>query len=507
MPCEPSVTDPTMSALARDVRARAAGNKITFVSGNFNILHPGHLRLFRFAAELGGRLVVGVNADGNEGVTVEQSLRLEDVRAIGAVHEAIALTEAPEAFIARLRPENVVKGKEYQGLHNVEQAIVDLYGGTLLFSSGEVRFYSSELLSPVLGPMVKSTIVKPSDFPRRNGFTIESLAQTLEAFSNMKVVVIGDLIVDEYINCDPLGMSREDPTLVVTPVESKRFVGGAGIVAAHAQGLGANVTFISVAGDDEAAQFAKAELAKQKVDVQIFTDPTRPTTLKQRFRASGKTLLRVNHLRQLSVSPDLQGQLIQAAKAALFDADVLLFADFNYGCLAQPVVDHISALGRERGVLMAADSQASSQMSDISRFKGMCLITPTEHEVRLALREQEAGLIIIAERLQRVAEVENVVITLGSEGLLIYAPQKGNYHTDRLPAFNGAPKDVAGAGDSFFTCAAMALRAGADIWQATYLGSVAAAWQVSHIGNTPLTIANLLREFSNPALKIQEYQL
>jgi bifunctional ADP-heptose synthase (sugar kinase/adenylyltransferase) len=197
----------------------------------------------------------------------------------------------------------------------------------------------------------------------------------------------------------------------------------------------------------------------------------------------------------------------QAAEAALFDADVLLFADFNYGCLAQPVVDHISALGRERGVLMAADSQASSQMSDISRFKGMCLITPTEHEVRLALREQEAGLIIIAERLQRVAEVENVVITLGSEGLLIYAPQKGNYHTDRLPAFNGAPKDVAGAGDSFFTCAAMALRAGADIWQATYLGSVAAAWQVSHIGNTPLTIANLLREVSNPALKIQEYQL
>lgn len=494
-----------MHMLALEVRARAAGAKIIFISGNFNILHPGHLRLFRFAAELGGRLVVGVNADGNEGVTVEQALRLEDVRAIAAVHEAIALAEEPEVFIARLRPDYVVKGKEHQGLQNVEQAIVDGYGGTLLFSSGEVRFYSSELLSSDRGHRAKSTIIKPTDFPHRNGFGIDGLAATVEAFSRLKVVVIGDLIVDEYINCDPLGMSREDPTLVVTPVESKRYVGGAGIVAAHARGLGAAVTFISVAGDDDSAQFARAELTDKRVDVQIFTDPTRPTTLKQRFRASGKTLLRVNHLRQLSVSPDLQGQLIQAAEAALEDADVLLFADFNYGCLAQPVVDQISACGKARGVLMAADSQASSQMSDISRFKGMCLITPTEHEVRLALREEEAGLIIIAERLQRAAEVENLVITLAGEGLLIYAPKGETYHTDRLPAFNNAPKDVAGAGDSFFTCAAMALRAGADIWQATYLGSIAAAWQISHVGNTQLTAAELLREVSSPILKIQEF--
>ena len=207
-----------------------------------------------------------------------------------------------------------------------------------MFSSGEVRFYSSELISSELGSTAKSTIVKPTDFPRRNGFTIGGLAANVEAFSRLKVVVIGDLIVDDYINCDPLGMSREDPTLVVTPVESKRYVGGAGIVAAHARGLGAAVTFISVAGDDDAAHFSRSELAKQGVDVQIFTDVTRPTTLKQRFRASGKTLLRVNHLRQISVSAELQDQLVQAAEAALQDADVLLFADFNYGCLAQSVV-------------------------------------------------------------------------------------------------------------------------------------------------------------------------
>jgi rfaE bifunctional protein kinase chain/domain len=496
--------DAVMDALAREARVGAKGGDIYFVSGNFNILHPGHLRLFRFAAELDGRLVVGINKDDAEGVSVEQSVRVESVRAIAAVHDAIALAEPAERFIARLRPEYVVKGREYEGLQNSEQQIVDGYGGALLFSSGEVRFSSIELLQSEYVTLGHSGIYKPVDYPRRNGFQIADLKDALEKFHGLKVVVIGDLMIDEYINCDALGMSREDPTLVVTPVESKRFVGGAGIVAAHARGLGASVRFISVAGQDEQAEFARQELHNRGVEAEIFTDSTRPTTLKQRYRASGKTLLRVNHLHQLSIGPALQEQLAAAAESALHDADILLFADFNYGCLPQAVVDRLVAFGQARSIMMAADSQASSQMSDISRFKGMSIITPTEHEVRLALREGEAGLAVIAERLQRAAQAENVVITLASEGLLIHAPQNGAYHTDRLPAFNTAPKDVAGAGDSFFICAALALRAGVDIWRAAYLGSLAAACQVSRIGNAPLTSAELLSEIANPANIVHE---
>lgn len=499
-----SSKDELMDALARDVREGVEGDDVCFVSGNFNILHPGHLRLFRFAAQLGGRLVVGINADDAEGVSVEQSLRVEDVRAIGAVHQAIALKESAERFIARLRPEYVVKGREYEGLRNSEQEIVNGYGGALIFSSGEVRFSSMELLQSEYVTLGHSGIYKPVDYPRRNGFQIVDLADALEKFRGLKVVVIGDLMIDEYINCDPLGMSREDPTLVVTPVQSKRFVGGAGIVAAHALGLGASVKFISVAGHDEQAEFARRELHARGVEVEILTDSTRPTTLKQRYRASGKTLLRVNHLRQLSISPALQEQLTAAAESALHDADILLFADFNYGCLPQPVVDRLVAFGQARAIMMAADSQASSQMADISRFRGMSIITPTEHEVRLALHEGEAGLAVIAERLQRAAQAENVVITLASEGLLIHAPHNGAYRTDRLPAFNTAPKDVAGAGDSFFVCAALALRAGVDIWRAAYLGSLAAACQVSRIGNTPLTAAELLSEIANSANIVHE---
>jgi rfaE bifunctional protein kinase chain/domain len=489
-----------MQRAAAKIRQRfGQGQPIVFVSGNFNILHPGHLRLLRFAAELGGTLVVGVNSDDTTGVTMPQPVRLQGVQAIGAVVEAVALSEPPEQFIARLRPEIVVKGKEYADRINAEQSVVESYGGRLVFSSGEVRFASKALLEREYSETQYSVIRKPADYPARNRFRIADLGKIPPRFADLRVVVVGDLIVDEYISCDPIGMSQEDPTIVVTPIESKLFVGGAGIVAAHARGLGARAHYIAVSGDDESAAFARDTLEAQGVDVDLFVDSTRPTTRKQRYRATGKTLLRVNHLRQHAIEPDHQQRVLAAVDAALDGADILLFADYNYGCLPQPLVEAISERARARGVMMAADSQASSQLSDVSRFKHMTLITPTEREARLALHDQDSGLVVVADRLQRAAQATNVVVTLGAEGLLIHAPEQDAYRTDRLPAFNTVPKDVAGAGDSFFTCTAMALRLGVDIWAAAYLGSLAAACQVSRVGNMPLTAAELMTEISYPA--------
>jgi bifunctional ADP-heptose synthase (sugar kinase/adenylyltransferase) len=173
-----------------------------------------------------------------------------------------------------------------------------------------------------------------------------------------------------------------------------------------------------------------------------------------------------------------------------------MFSDFNYGCLPQYLVDQLIPLCRERGIMMAADSQSSSQMSDVSRFKGMHLLTPTEREARLATRDFSSGLVVLAELLRQKAEAGHVMLTLGSEGVLVQVPEPvpGQFATDRLPAFNSVPKDVAGAGDSLFACASMALAVGADIWQAAYLGSVAAALQISRVGNSPLTAEDLLME-------------
>jgi bifunctional ADP-heptose synthase (sugar kinase/adenylyltransferase) len=234
------------------------------------------------------------------------------------------------------------------------------------------------------------------------------------------------------------------------------------------------------------------------VEAELFVDATRPTTLKQRFRTQGKTLLRVNHLRQHASGRDLCAAMMSSVERVVAQTDLVLFADFNYGCLPQPLVAAICRSAQEHGVMIAADSQASSQLADISRFKDTALITPTEREARLALHDFDSGLAHVAEQLRKTARAQNVIITIGSEGLLVRGLKGAEERMDRLPAFNTAPKDVAGAGDSLFTCASLALCAGVDIWRAAYLGSIASACQTARVGNTPLTRADIEAEIFAP---------
>jgi cytidyltransferase-like protein len=127
------------SAESFAIRRACGAKSIAFVSGNFNVVHPGHLRLLKFAAEQADALVVGVNSDLTAGVTIAQDMRLENVRSIGIVDYAVGLDLSVEAFITALKPDVVVKGKEFGTRFNPEQAPVEAYGVRLIFSPGELR--------------------------------------------------------------------------------------------------------------------------------------------------------------------------------------------------------------------------------------------------------------------------------------------------------------------------------------------------------------------------------
>ncbi len=476
------------------------GKRMAFVSGNFNIVHPGHLSLLNFAAECADFLVVGLSPDFTPGTHLPQNLRLEGVRAIGCVDYAAVLPCPVEELITCLKPDIVVKGKEHEQHFNPEQAVVESYGGRLLFTSGESSLSSLDLLRREFKEVNISTIRQPTDFVERHQLDVKKLAEVVHGFAELKVVVLGDLIVDEYITCNPLGMSQEDPTIVVMPIKKDLFLGGAGIVAAHARSLGAHVNYFSVVGEDEAAKFARDALQAYQVEANLIKDKSRPTTLKQRFRADNKTLLRVSQLRHHQIGQELVKKLRNELAKTIQDADLVIFSDFNYGCLSPSLVDAATSLCNQYNIPMVADSQSSSQVGDVSRFQGMLLITPTEHEARLAVREGTgSGLGVLAEGLQKKAGAKHVLITLGAEGLLIQTSDntRSGIHIDRLPALNAAPKDVAGGGDCLLTCAAMALVAGADIWESAYLGSIAAACQVGRIGNLPLTANEVLQELNS----------
>lgn len=474
--------------------------KTVLVSGHFNVLHPGHLRLLRFARECGQYLIVAVESDRLAGSAahVPEALRLEGVQSNTWVDRAFITDESVSQVISRLRPDIVVKGTEHQARYNPELEALAEYGGQLLFSSGEESFSSLDLIRKEFREFNPHSIKLPYAYMQRHQLEQSRLSELFQRFTRLNVCVIGDLIIDEYITCQPLGMSQEDPTIVVTPIDSSRFLGGAGIVAAHAVGMGAQVTFLSIAGNDVSREFAIERLNESGVQTGLLIDESRPTTLKQRYRSKGKTLLRVSHLHQTAISLKLQQQMLESVEEALSKADLLVFSDFNYGCLPHPLVEKIIPMAKSRGIVMAADSQSSSQVGDTGRFRDMDLLTPTEREARISTRNGEDGLVILAEQLRQQANARNILLKLGEEGLLIHAGAEtvDGWMTDRVEALNSAPKDVAGAGDSLLIAGAMTLSVGGSIWEAACLGSLAAAVQVGRVGNTPIQTNELLKELN-----------
>ena len=469
-----------------------------FISGNFSILHPGHIRLFQLARNLGDQLIVGVNSDETviSPINVPIAMRLDSVNSIQMVDKTIVINNNLEKVLLDLKPDIVLKGREHEYLENIEQEIVAKYGGRLVFGSGDFVMSSKEFFSSIdFNANISETVGKP--FLVRHQIKHGVIEEILEKSKRIRVVVIGDLIIDEYIDCESVGLSQEDPSVIFRPFNSKRYVGGAGIVSMHSSSIGAATTYIGVAGNDSEMQLAKHELEKSGVVVHLFADNSRQTILKQRFKSSGKTQFRLNRFDDATITRETREEILKKVKDSLKDSDVLIFSDFNYGLLDSELVLSIINLARDAGVFIAADCQISSQIADYLKYQGVDLVTPTEHEARVTLRNNHDGLAAIANTFQETLKSKYLMLTLGADGVLLQEQidhKHGNFRADILPALNPNPKDVAGAGDSFLVLATLALAGGATINEAAYLASLGANIQVSRMGNIPITATEILTD-------------
>jgi len=470
--------------------------KIVFVSGNFNVLHPGHTRLLRFAKECGDFLIVGVEGDSSLGnlTHVNEDTRLEVVAANNWVDQSFIIKGSIEEEIEKIKPDIVVKGKEHQYKFNIEEKIVKKIGAKLIFSSGETTFSSIDLLSSNLGEN-QILSFKAYDFLKRHSLDKNNLKKIINNFKNISTCVIGDLIIDEYITCDAVGLSQEEPTLVVKPVDTKKFIGGAGIVALHSSSLGSKTNFFSIAGNDDLYNFSIDVFKDKKVDYFIESDESRPTTLKKRFRSGGKSLLRVNYLHQDIISKKIQKNLLDRFKRIMNDLDLLVFSDFSYGCLPRDLINEIIELAKKNKIIIASDSQSSSQIGDITKFKNSDLICVTEREARMAVKNFDDGLVILLDKLREEAKSKNIILKLGEEGALVQSEEQinQNWIVDKIISQNSNPVDVSGAGDSMLISSALSLASGANIWEASVIGSIAASIQISRIGNVPIKQTELLK--------------
>ena len=460
---------------------------VVFVSGKFRVIHAGHMRLFRTASEYGHQLVVGLDS---EGLALEEIQWREGIlRNIEYVDRVIEFQSDINELLRKLRPDVVVKGHEFRHAENPESSALAEYGGKLIFTSGANFYSESDLIGRNDSEFVENLSLMPQDFMTRNAITTDRLLKLIQNFGKMRVCVIGDLIIDEYINCHPLGMSQEEPTVVVTPVDRRRYFGGAGIVAAHCKSLGAQTSLITVTGDDETSVWAQEKASEYELERLDVVDATRPTTLKQRYRSGTQTLFKISHLTQDHLSEENETYLVDKFSQLAAKIDVLILSDFSYGVLSPQLVERILAIASSNGVFVSADSQSSSQIGDLGKFRNIHLISATEREARLELKDNTSGLVVVAETLRRELSVKNLLLKMGSDGVLISAEDQSGQMlaTDEIAAINRNPVDTSGAGDSMLAGASLALAAGGNIYEAALIGSVLAGIQVGRLGNVPIS--------------------
>src|SRR5262249_22511519 len=252
------------------------------------------------------------------------------------------------------------KGYEYQngGVHprtHEEIAVVESYGGDVLFTPGDIVYSSSALIES--GPP-DITIDKLLMLMQAEGITFDRLRDILDSFRGVAVHVVGDTIVDSLTHTTMIGGMTKTPTPSVRFDGRQDFIGGAAIVAAHLAAAGARVTLSTVLGDDPFKDFVLESLDQAGVEVNAITDRTRPTTQKNAFVCGDYRLLKVDTLDNRSISDHIVGSIAEQIERTCTNA--VVFSDFRHGVFNRRTIPKlVSAM--PPGALRIADSQVASR--------------------------------------------------------------------------------------------------------------------------------------------------
>lgn len=300
----------------------------------------------------------------------------------------------------------------------------------------------------------------------------------------VRVAIVGDLMLDEYLDGDVNRISPEAPVPVHLVKKTTLTAGGAANVARNIQLVGAQALLCGVWGEDGAAKDLETILARDHVDTSlVFADADRPTIKKTRISAKNHQLVRIDWEKTHPLSSDVQDELI--ARLMKADFDVMLLSDYAKGALAAEFVAKLLELGQKKKVPVLIDPKGH----DYSRYRGSFLVTPNRKEACEALGLdplENWSRRDLATKLQEKYGLKNVLITLGAEGMYLL-PEKGKAESDHyLPAVAREVFDVSGAGDTVVGVMAVSIGAGLPFAEAMNLANLAAGVVVEKWGTQPI---------------------
>ena len=469
-------------------------DNIVLCYGHFDLIHPGHLRYLQYAKTLANNLVVALMSDkelnGENQKSYLEDERAESVANLQIVDHVIVLNNelTLDCLIDIVKPKVLVLGKEFEQ-NQSEQINLAVNAvknhGKIVFHAGETHYFNANLLFKNVVDIEVNSKNQLNKICKNYKITLRDIQKKLSNFSNSELVVIGDTIVDNYVACDAIGMSAEAPVLVVKELENREFIGGAAIVASHVAALGAKCHYISVVGKDDQSNMVSKSLIGQNIGVDLIVDESRPTTYKTRYMVENQKLFRVSRIKDHKISAEIEQKIIDKLTVLAPNIDGILVSDFIYGVITQNILDVIIELSKQFNIKLYGDLQCSSQAGKVSKFSDFDLITPTEKESRIALDDNESGVEWVATTLLKNTNSKNMLMKLGSDGFIAYS--KNLIDRQDFPALSVNPVDVTGAGDSLFAVMSVSLSSGANLIEASVIGTCMASLAVKDIGNTPIT--------------------
>jgi D-beta-D-heptose 7-phosphate kinase/D-beta-D-heptose 1-phosphate adenosyltransferase len=299
-------------------------------------------------------------------------------------------------------------------------------------------------------------------------------------------LVIGDVMLDEYLKGDVSRISPEAPVPVLEVRSTDFRLGGAANAAANITALGGAATLVGVKGKDDTAGVLDEKLAKHAITGDLAVDPDRPTSKKTRLVAQGQQIVRVDHEKRGAVTGAVAEALKRAIDGAVKTAQAVVLSDYAKGVVTPEIAQHAIRAARAAGVPVIVDPKQRS----FAAYAGATVITPNLHELEAAAPPAHGAFDVDRAAASLLPQIDGaaLLVTRSADGMTLFRGTEGPFH---VAALAKEVFDVTGAGDTVVATLAVALAAGIAIETAIELASVAAAISVSKRGTSTVSPSEL----------------
>jgi rfaE bifunctional protein kinase chain/domain len=477
--------------------------------GVFDIIHPGITKHLIEAKERGNILIVTVIKDkdvrkGPERPIFSENLRIENVSSLEQVDYCCLVDDdTPFESVKKIKPDYFAKGRKYaerdRSIHNkIFNKERELYFGKCkIYETDGFSFSSSSIINNFLDIYPEETRDFLKEFSKKYSF--RDIVKKLDCLKDLKVLLIGDGIIDEYYYCKSMGKSPKAQLIVNKYVAHEVFAGGAFAIANHVAGLCDKVQLVTLLGREDSREDFILENLKSNVGAKFFYRDDGPSVVKRRYinQHQNQKIFEINYINDNNISEKIESEVVDYLKSVIREYDLVLVSDFGHGFITNELIRNIEMFPIKLAV-NAQTNGANAGYNLITKYNKTNFICLDAPEARLATQEKHAEVEHVANKLINSIDTDFLTITVGSYGSLCIN-RKGVINL--TPAFATKVVDAIGAGDAFFSLSSLCSAMGMPMDLVSFFGNVIGALSVQIVGNKRSVEGHEIKEFIHSVMK------